>query len=223
MKEKILVSWSGGKDSTLTLYELQRAGHYHVCALLTTMTEGYDRISMHGVRRILLEQQASSLELPLEMAYIPRNCSNAEYEHSISQALARFRTQDVCSVAAGDIFLEDVKSYRESLLARNGMQGIFPIWNRNSVEIARSFIDTGFQAIITCVDSHVLDQAFVGRVFNEHFLNELPSHVDPCGENGEFHSFVYDGPIFQRKICCTTGDVILRDNRFYYCDLLPDS
>jgi uncharacterized protein (TIGR00290 family) len=130
-------------------------------------------------------------------------------------------TVGVSSVVFGDIFLEDIKKYREDNLSKIGMKGIFPVWKRNTTELVHKFIDLGFKAVITCVDSNVLDKIFVGRLFNEKFLSQLPSTVDPCGENGEFHSFVYDGPIFQEKILYTIGDVILRDNRFYYCDLIP--
>jgi len=176
---------------------------------------------MHGVRRILLEQQAGSLGFPLEEVFISKNVSIKEYESKMREVLAKYLAAGSSSVVFGDIFLEDVRKYREDNLSKIGMKGIFPIWKRDTYELARTFIDLGFKAVITCVDSSVLDKSFVGRVFDEQFLSELPSDVDPCGEYGEFHSFVYDGPIFQKRILYTKGEIILRENRFYYCDVIP--
>ena len=221
MNEKVLFAWSGGKDSAMALYELQRTHSYEISALLTTVTEDYDRISMHGVRRILLERQADSLGYPLEKIFISKNCSNEEYESKMRDVLAKYLEAGVSSVVFGDIFLEDVRKYREDNLAKVGMKGIFPLWKKDTTELANTFINLGFKAVITCVDSKVLDKRFVGRIYDKQFLRELPSNVDPCGENGEFHSFVYDGPIFKRKISFTIGDIVLRDNRFYFCDLIP--
>jgi uncharacterized protein (TIGR00290 family) len=220
MAEKIIFTWSGGKDSAMALYELQRTHSYEVSALLTTITEDYERISMHGVRRILLEQQADSLGLSLEKLYISKNASNEEYESKMQEALIKYRVTGVSSVVFGDIFIEDLRKYREDNLSKINMKGIFPIWKRDTTELARTFIYLGFKAVVICVDSNVLDKKFVGRAFDERFLSELPTTVDPCGENGEFHSFVYDGPIFRKRIAFTMGDIVLRDNRFYYCDLI---
>ncbi len=220
MKEKILFTWSGGKDSAMALYELKKTPDYEITALLTTITENYDRISMHGVRRALLEKQADSLGLPLEKIFITKNSSNEEYETVMRAALEKYRRAGVTSVAFGDIFLEELRRYREDNLSKMGMKAVFPIWKRDTPELAHTFIDLGFKAVITCVDSHVLDRSFAGREFDRKFLSELPKGVDPCGENGEFHSFVYDGPIFQKRIFHATGEVILRDKRFYYCDLV---
>jgi uncharacterized protein (TIGR00290 family) len=221
MTRKILLAWSSGKDSALTLYELQRAGGFEVAALLTTVTEGYDRVSMHGVRRRLLERQAASLELPLEAVSISPNASNAEYEGKMGEALTRYQEEGVSAVAFGDLYLEDVRKYREDNLARIGMQGIFPLWGRDTTALAQAFIDAGFEAVVTCVDSQALDKKFVGRRFDATLLLELPPDVDPCGENGEFHTFVYSGPIFQERLAFKTGEVVLRENRFYFCDLVP--
>jgi len=221
VRERILVSWSGGKDSALALYEIQKNDRYEILALLTTVTEDYDRISMHGVRRILLEQQAESMGYSLEKVFISRNASNEEYGSRMLEVLAKYLAAGVSSVVFGDVFLEDVRKYREDNLSKIGMKGIFPIWKRDTSELAQTFMDLGFKAVITCVDSNVLDKRFAGRVYDERFLSELPDTADPCGENGEFHSFVYDGPIFRERILYTTGDVVLRDNRFYFCDLLP--
>jgi uncharacterized protein (TIGR00290 family) len=221
MVEKVLFTWSGGKDSALALYEIQKSHDYEISALLTTVTGDYDRISMHGVRCILLEQQAESLGIPLEKVYITKNASDDEYETKMRDKLMDYKNRGVLSVVFGDIFLEDLRKYREENLSKVEMKGIFPIWKKNTAELAHTFIDLGFKAVITCVDSKVLDKGFVGGNFDKQFLSELPSAVDPCGENGEFHSFVYDGPIFRQKILYKKGDIVLRDNRFYFCDLIP--
>jgi len=221
MIEKVLFAWSGGKDSAMALYELLNTRNYEISALLTTVTEDYNRISMHGVQSILLEQQAQSLGFPLEKVYISKNSSNEEYETKMKEKLTYYQGLGVSSVAFGDIFLEDLRKYREQNLDKIGMKGIFPIWKRDTAELARTFIDLGFKAIITCIDSKVLDKAFVGEVFNKQFLSKLPPNVDPCGENGEFHSFVYYGPIFLKEIPYEKGEVVLKNERFYYCDLTP--
>lgn len=221
MTEKAIVSWSGGKDSALALYELLKDGRYEVCALLTTVTEEYDRISMHGVRRILLEQQAASLGLPLEEVSISADMSSEKYGARMREVLERHQARGVSSVVFGDVFLEDVRRYREDNLSKAGMRGIFPLWRREPGELAHTFVDLGFQAVITCVDTHLLDGGFAGRLFDEQFLAELPASVDPCGENGAFHSFVYDGPVFGERIAYTKGETVLRENRFQYCDLMP--
>jgi len=219
--EKVLLTWSGGKDSAMALYETQMMYGYEISALLTTVTEGYERISMHGVQSILLEGQAESLGLPVEKIYITRSASNQEYEAKMRDKLLNYRSQGVFSVVFGDIFLEDLRKYRERNLSKLGMKAIFPLWNWDTVELAHTFIALGFQSLITCVDLTVLDKEFVGRDFDEQFLRDLPPDVDPCGENGEFHSFVYDGPIFRKIIVHRKGEVVLRDKRFYFCDLIP--
>jgi uncharacterized protein (TIGR00290 family) len=223
MREKVIVAWSGGKDSALALYEILNAKSYEVLELLTTVTEDYDRISIHGVRSVLLEQQARSLGFPLEKMFISKGASDAEYESILQKALNRHRINGVFSVVFGDIFLEDVRKYREDILSKVGLKGIFPLWKGDTRQLARTFIDLGFKAVITCVDSKSLGKDFVGREFDRQFLADLPSNVDPCGENGEFHSFVYDGPIFSERIFFTKGMIVLRENRFYYCDLVPTS
>lgn len=218
---KVIVAWSGGKDSALALHEIQRAGDYEILTLLTTLTEDYDRISMHGVRRELLEQQAELLGLHLEKIFISKNASEEECESKMQEVLTKYLTTGASAVVFGDIFLEDLRKYRENNLSRVGMKGIFPLWKKDTTELAHRFIDLGFKAITTCVDSEFLDKAFVGRTIDEELLAELPPGVDPCGENGEFHSFVYDGPIFREPVSFTTGEVVLRDKRFYFCDLIP--
>jgi len=219
--EKVLFCWSGGKDSAISLYEIQKSQKYEILALLTTITSDYDRVSMHGVPRTLVERQAHSLGLPLEKNSISKGCSNEEYESKMREILIRFKQAGVSSVVFGDIFLKGVRKYREDNLSQLGMKGIFPIWGRDTAEVTRSFIELGFQAIVTCVNSKVLGEGFLGRVLDKHFLSELPPDVDPAGENGEFHSFVFDGPIFKKRIGYTLGEQVLRDS-FYFRDLLPE-
>lgn len=222
MGEQVLVSWSGGKDSAMALWEVQKAGAYEIVALLTTVTEAYDRVSMHGVRRTLLAEQVRALGLPLQEVFLSPSADNAEYEARMEDALRAYRELGVRAVVFGDIFLEDVRQYRERNLARVGMHGLFPLWKRDTRELARAFLAAGFQAIVVCVDLKVLDASFAGRVVDERFLNDLPSSVDPCGENGEFHSFVFDGPIFQRPVPVVKGEVVTRQG-FCFCDLLLGS
>ena len=205
----------------MALHELKKAGNYEVSALLTTVTRDYGRISMHGVRRVLLEQQAASLGLPLEEVSISADMSGEEYGARMREVLERHQARGVSSVVFGDVFLEDVRTYREDNLSKVGMQGSFPLWGREPGELVRTFVDLGFEAVITCVDTHLLDGGFVGRVFDRQFLSELPASVDPCGENGAFHSFVYDGPVFGERIAYTKEETVLRENRFQYCDLMP--
>jgi uncharacterized protein (TIGR00290 family) len=176
---------------------------------------------MHGVRRSLLERQAASLGFALEKVSISKDISSEEYESRMREVLVRYAASGVSSVVFGDIFLEEIRNYREENLSKIGMRGIFPLWKRDTSRLAAAFIACGFRALITCVDSQVLDRRFVGRDFDERFLSELPGTVDPCGERGEFHSFVYDGPLFRERISYAKGDVVLREERFYYCDLIP--
>ena len=218
--DPILFCWSGGKDSAMALHALLQQQQFRVTALLTTITEGYDRISMHGVRHELLLQQAESIGLPLHEVRIPPLCVNPIYEARMEQALRAHYDQGVRKVAFGDIFLEDLRAYREKNLARIGMTALFPIWKRNTRELIRYFHEQHFRAIAACVDSKVLDPSFAGRELNESFFRDLPPHADPCGENGEFHTFVFDGPIFQFPIPIRAGEVVNRDG-FIFCDLLP--
>ena len=218
MVEKVLFSWSGGKDSAMALHTVSRDQRYEIVGLLTTVTEGYNRISMHGIREDLLEQQASSIGLPLSKVFLSKNSSNEEYEAKMREVMLKTREAGVSAVAFGDIFLYEIKKYRESNLAKVGMKGVFPIWGKDNMP--QMFFDLGFKAIVTCVDAKVLDAKFVGRLFDKEFLDELSTSVDPNGENGEFHSFVFDGPIFQNKISYEIGEVIIRDS-FYFCDLQP--
>ncbi|MFH0846442.1 MAG: ATP-binding protein [Chloroflexota bacterium] len=221
MREKIVLSWSSGKDSAMALYELQRAGGYEVVSLLTVLTEDYDRVSMHGVRRTLLERQAEELGLPLEEVFISKGAANEEYERKIESALIKFKNMGVSSVVFGDIFLQDIRKYREDNLARVGMKAIFPNWGRDTGGLVRESIRLGFKAVITCVDTRVLGRRFAGRLIDGAFLAEIPEGIDPAGENGEYHSFVFAGPVFRNEVPIAIGECVLRDQRFYFCDLLP--
>ena len=181
-----------------------------IAALLTTITQGYDQISMHGVRRSLLSGQARSLGYPLEEVFIPRECTDQEYERRMGTALERFGRLGVGGVVFGDLFLEDVRKYREERLGRIGMKGIFPNWGTDTTELAQSLMDSGFRAIVVCVNTEALGRDFVGREYNAQFLSDLPPSVDPCGENGEFHTFVFDGPLFSEPIEFELGEKVLR-------------
>ena len=221
VKERVVLSWSGGKDSTMAAYHLLASQKYEIAALLTTVTEDYDRISMHGVRRELLERQAESLRIPLHKVMIPKDCTNEIYEGRMRQALDHFKAQGIARVAFGDLFLEDLKRYRDERLAQAGMSGLYPIWMRDTDELIRSFIGLGFKAILACVDTQAIDAAFAGREIDHALLRDLPDSADPCGENGEYHSFVYAGPIFSRPIACVAGERVMRTPRFNYCDIVP--
>ena len=219
MNEPIALCFSGGKDSAMALQEIRRRGEYHVAELVTTVTDAYDRVSMHGVRRALLRRQAESLGLPVTEVVVPPESSNAVYEREMGKAFSKIRDKGIRQVAFGDIFLEDLRDYRERQLAAAGLTCLFPIWKRPTRSLAQTFIDEGFRAVTVCVDSKVLDESFAGRHFDIAFLNDLPSSVDLCGENGEFHTFVFDGPIFSHPIEFTGGTVVERDGFFFY-DLL---
>lgn len=219
-KKPVILSWSGGKDSCLALSELLASPDIHVEALLTTVTRDYERISMHGVRTVLIERQAESLGLPLQKVFISKGATNAEYESCMAEALSAFRDRGIETVAFGDLFLEDIKAYRDCFLARHGMKGLYPIWQRHTGTAIRDFIAAGFKTVIVCVDPRQLDPAFAGRLIDECLLSELSPTCDPCGENGEFHTFVFDGPIFEKPVRFAKGDTVCRDS-FWFCDLIP--
>src|SRR5215212_10540297 len=214
------MSWSGGKDSCLALYEIQKSSKYRVAALLTTITRDYDRISMHGVRRVLLERQAASLGLPLHKVFINKDATNQEYEAKMGEAFSLYRERGIRRVAFGDLFLEEIRAYRDQFLARHDLRALYPVWGRDTTDFIRKFIGMGFKAVVTCVDGKVLDSSFAGMMIDEDFLSALPTHVDPCGENGEFHTFVFDGPIFKEAVRLSVGEKIERGT-FWFCDLLP--
>src|SRR5260370_13161304 len=206
-----LRSWSGGKDSCLALYEIQKSSDYRVAALLTTVTRDFDRISMHGVRRVLLEKQAASLGLPLDQVLISKGATNEEYETKLIEAVSAYRNQGIDSIVFGDLFLEDIKTYRDEFLARHNLLGIYPVWMRDTTEFIKEFIELGFRAVLTCVDSKALDESFAGRIIDHDFLASLPANVDPCGENGEFHTFVFDGPNFAQPVDLCLGETVSTD------------
>jgi uncharacterized protein (TIGR00290 family) len=216
----IVLSWSGGKDSALSLWTLRREQQIEPVALMTTVTDEYARISMHGVRRELLQAQGRATGLPVLEVEIPPVCSNDVYERRMAQALGSREIEGAEEIAFGDLFLEDIRAYREERLSQVGKRAIFPVWGRNTSFLARTFIDAGFEAVLVCVDPRQLDQSFAGRSFDDELLRDLPDGVDPCGENGEFHTFVHAGPIFDRPIPCETGEVTVRDG-FAFCDLTP--
>ena len=217
----IALAWSGGKDSSLALAALRADPTVEVVALVTTLTRDYDRISMHGVRRAVLDAQVAAVGLPLVLAMIPPSASNMVYEEAFAAALAVLRQQhpDVRHLAFGDLFLEDVRAYRERLLPPLGWTPVFPLWGRDTAALARDFVGAGYRAIVTCVDTTQLGAEFAGRDFDAALLAELPPTIDPCGERGEFHTCVYAGPIFRQPLAIQAGARVRRDGRFEYCDL----
>jgi uncharacterized protein (TIGR00290 family) len=219
----VILGWSGGKDSALTLARLRQDPRYEVVALLTAVTREYDRISIHGVRHALLDAQAAALRLPVQEIPLSPQSTNEEYEAAFCAAVESARRQypGVNHIAFGDLFLEDVRSYRERLLRRAGMEPVFPLWGMDTTLLARQFIRDGFAAHLVCVDTQQLDASFAGRRFDGALLADLPATVDPCGERGEFHTFVSGGPIFTTSLSVTRGSTLLRGERFAYCDLLP--
>ena len=219
-QEPVLVSWSGGKDSCMALREILGDPGLRVEALLTTITRDYDRVSMHGVRRALVERQADSLGISLHQIPISNSATNVEYEMRMAEAFAIYRERGTNRVAFGDLFLEEIRAYRERLLTAQGMHGLYPVWGRDTLALIREFIRQGFKTAVVCVDPKQLDPSFLGRVIDEEFLSRLPAGVDPCGENGEFHTFVFDGPIFRYPIKIEFGEKVCRDS-FWFRDLVP--
>lgn len=219
---RTLLSWSSGKDAAWALHLLRLAGVVEVVGLLTTLNAAFDRVAMHAVRRTLLEAQAASAGLPLLQVPLPWPCSNAEYEAAIAQSLAQARDEwGVTHVAFGDLFLEEVRAYRERQLEGTGLTPLFPLWGQPTRDLARTMVENGLTARLTCVDPRRLSPDFAGRAFDLSLLDDLPPDVDPCGEGGEFHTFVTDGPIFARPIAVAVGEIVTRDG-FVFADLLPD-
>jgi uncharacterized protein (TIGR00290 family) len=219
----VALSWSGGKDSSLALAALQADPRYEVVALLTSITSGYERVSIHGVRRELVEAQASAIGLPLFEIALEQQSSNEAYEAAFLAALSRLSEALplVRHLAFGDLYLADVRAYRERLLESTSFTPIFPLWGRDTRVLAHEFIDRGFRATLVCVDTTQLSATFAGRMFDASLLSALPPEVDPCGEGGEFHTFVSAGPIFRAPIPFSRGETVLREERFAYCDLIP--
>lgn len=221
----VILAWSGGKDSALALQALRADPRYEPIALLTTVTREFDRISMHGVRRTLLHEQARAVGLPLLEAEIAAATSNADYERAMAAAIDEIsrRFPWARHLAFGDLFLADVRAYRERQLAETPLDPLFPLWGLETRRLALQFIEDGFEAVIACADTRQIHASFAGRRYDRSFLHDLPVSADPCGENGEFHTFVADGPGFRHRVGYTTGERVLRDGRFAYCDLLPAS
>lgn len=245
-KSKALFNWSGGKDSSICLHKILRSGEYEISFLFTTVNSRYNRISQHGVRTDLLEKQAEHIGLPLKKLLLPDIPTMENYNRAMSEALTEYKHEGVDTSIFGDIFLEDLRQYREDRLSELGYKGIFPLWQQPTGDLAREFIEAGFKAVAVCIDERHLGKSFAGREYGESFLDDLPEGVDPCGENGEFHTFVYDGPIFDKPVPFTRGEIVYRkyeppeqkeddanDYRcgadtpehvttgFWYCDLLP--
>ena len=214
------LSWSGGKDSALALWALREELGTPPAALLTTVTEELDRVSMHGVRRELVRAQAEAAGLPLVEIGIPAACANRVYEQRMAAALAAPPLAAAPAIAFADLYLEDIRAYREQRLAGAGREALFPLWGRDTAALARRFIAAGFEATLVCVDPGQIDASFAGRAFDEELLADLPAAADPCGENGEFHTFVHAGPVFDAPIAVETGETTLRDG-FAFADLLP--
>lgn len=237
---KAYLNWSGGKDSALALYHAQQDPALEVAALFTSVNAAHNRVSMHGVRRQLLQLQAQSIGLPLYTAELPEMPGMSDYERIMEQCVVGLQSKGFQTAIFGDIFLEDLKRYREEQLARVSLPCVFPIWKKDSRQLVRQFIDLGFKAVLVCVNSQYLDSSFCGRMIDDALLNDLPANVDPCGENGEYHSFVFDGPLFNIPIPFTKGEVVYREyaapkeekeqcfsatpqkpSGFYFLDLLP--
>ena len=220
MRNKAVMCWSCGKDSAIALWTLQHAGEYEIVGLLTTLTEGYDRVSMSGVRRELLQRQASALGLPVDEVWIPPQCINPVYEARMGEAVQQLKEGGVAAVAFGDLFLEDVRDYREQQMAGTGLSCVFPIWGEDTVRLSQRMIDSGLRATLVCVDPRQVPAGLAGRAYDETLLADLPASADPCGERGEFHTFVWDAPNFRAPIDVSPGEIVERDG-FVFADLIP--
>lgn len=241
--KKALFNWSSGKDSALALYKILQNPEFKIDYLLTSVNQQFKRISMHGVRVELLQQQAESIGIPLEIMEIPEMPTMEVYESVMQQTLEKLKNKGISHSVFGDIFLEDLRQYREDKLATMGFEGVFPIWRIPTKELIQEFISLGFQTVVVCVNERYLDKSFVGRMIDQQFIDDLPENVDVCGENGEFHTFCFDGPIFQKPIDFELGEIVYRkyekpktdssntacdsddstayDYGFWYCDLIP--
>jgi len=241
--KKALFNWSSGKDSALALYKILQNPEFKIDYLLTSVNQQFQRISMHGVRVELLQQQAESIGIPLEIMEIPEMPTMEVYESVMQQTLEKLKNKGISYSVFGDIFLEDLRQYREDKLATMGFEGVFPIWRIPTKDLIQEFISLGFQTVVVCVNERYLDKSFVGRIIDQQFIDDLPENVDVCGENGEFHTFCFDGPIFQKPIDFELGEIVYRkyekpktdssntacdsddstayDYGFWYCDLIP--
>jgi len=222
MLRKALMSWSTGKDSAWALHQLRQNPEIDLLGLFCTVSKEFNRVAMHGVRVEILQEQAESIGLPVEIIEVPYPCSNAEYDRIMGQFVERARNNNIEYFAFGDLFLEDVRNYREEKLKGSGIEPIFPVWGIPTDKLSREMISSGLRAVITCIDPEQTPKEFLGREFNESFLDSLPETIDPCGENGEFHSFVFAGPMFKERIEIVVGDTVHRDD-FVFADVLPKS
>lgn len=238
---KAIFNWSGGKDSSLALYHILKEGKFDITALMTTVNSKYDRISMHGVRKELLYAQGESIGIPIKEVRLPEMPSMSEYDEMMLGVLSELKKDQVTHSIFGDIFLEDLRTYRENRLKEVGLTAHFPLWKRDTTELVHEFIDLGFKTVVVCVKSELLSDEFSGRIIDREFLKDLPKNVDPCGENGEFHTFVFDGPIFNKPIKYTLGEKVFKEyeapkdkedscfsgspskkpSGFHFCDLIP--
>ncbi|MDN5212215.1 diphthine--ammonia ligase [Fulvivirgaceae bacterium BMA12] len=240
MRKKAIFNWSGGKDSALALHQVLQGDEYEVGKLLTSVNTHHKRVSMHGVRETLLEQQAASIGIPLEKLQLPENPDMDHYNKMMHDIMFKLRKEGFTHSVFGDIFLEDLRQYREERLAQQGFSAHFPIWKQDTKALIRQFLALGFKTVLVCIKSALLDKSFAGRIIDEQFLKDLPENVDPCGENGEFHTFVFDGPIFRHPIPFEIGEKVYREYEapksknkddktaepqapmgFWFCDLLP--
>lgn len=231
MAKKSLFNWSGGKDSALALYHTLNNSDYDVKCLMTSMNSEADRISMHGVRRSMLEQQVEAIGIPLSILSLPGEISMEDYDKLMREQMNSFIESGITHSIFGDIFLEDLKKYREQRLEEVGLAGHFPLWKRDTKELIHEFLELGFKTLVVSVDGSKLDNSFAGRVLDQSFLNDLPEDVDPCGENGEFHTFVFEGPIFKKPLAFTKGEVVGKEYKlsgetdktvtYWFQDLLP--
>lgn len=235
------MNWSGGKDSSLCLYKVLKDGQLDVCYLLTSINKTYDRIAMHGVRSSLLVQQANSIGIPLQLLELPEQPDMEQYEKAMLEKVNELKSKQIENSIFGDIFLEDLRKYREEKLQAVGIKSTFPLWKTPTKDLMKEFIDVGFKAIIVCINGSLLDKSFCGRIIDQSFIDDLPPNVDVCGENGEYHSFVFDGPIFKTPVSFTKGEIVYREYSkpkenstncnttnpdeksygFYFCDLIP--
>ena len=236
MKPKALFNWSSGKDSALALHKILQEDQYEVYTLLTSINKEFQRISMHGVHILLLEQQASLLGIPLIKMELPKEPSMEEYQEIMNTTMAEIQAQGITHSIFGDIFLEDLRQYREKQLNTIGMQAVFPLWKQNTSDLIREFLKLGFKTIVTCVNGTYLDKSFAGRIIDQQFLDDLPENVDRCGENGEFHTFTFDGPIFKSPVQFEIGETVKKtypkpktnpededeEYVFWFCDLIPE-
>lgn len=219
-RPRCVLNWSSGKDSAWALHIIRETDEVEVVGLLTAVNEQFDRVAMHAVRRELLELQAKATGLPLSIVSLPSSCSNEEYERRMGEVVLSIKEEGVATMAFGDLYLQDIRDYRERQLERVGLAALFPIWKQPTQQLARRMIAAGMRAIVTCVDPRILDECFAGREWNHDFVRDLPDDVDPCGENGEFHTFAFDGPMFSDPIPIITGEIVERDG-FVFSDVRP--